>query len=265
MTADSAVMPMMATVPAGSPRPRWTAAGTAASLVVHGGLLGVLVWGTLREPPAPQMPSEQPVEMVFVAPPPPPAPPVPQPVTEPPPEPPPPQPVPPEPPVIEPPPPVITSAAAVAPPLAKPPEKKKPPPKKKDPPPPQPAPAAPAPVVETPPVQAPVSPAPPAPPQIRGPVSATPDYLGLASAHLQKYRDYPRAAQRRGIQGRGAVLIVLGRDGHVRSVTVRQSTGSDLLDEAMLKTVERANPLPPNPQADGPDLELLLPFDYGLR
>ncbi|WP_020722890.1 energy transducer TonB [Novispirillum itersonii] len=264
MTADSAVMPMMTAVPAGSPRPRWAAAGTAASLVVHGGLLGVLVWGTLREPPPPQMPSEQPVEMVFVAPPPPPAPPVPQPVTEPPPEPPPPQPVPPEPPVIEPPPPVITSAAAVAPPLAKPPEKKKPPPKKKEPPPP-PAPAAPVPVVETPPVQAPVSPAPPAPPQIRGPVSATPDYLGLASAHLQKYRDYPRAAQRRGIQGRGAVLIVLGRDGHVRSVTVRQSTGSDLLDEAMLKTVERANPLPPNPQADGPDLELLLPFDYGLR
>lgn len=265
MMANSAVLSEIAVaVPAGSRR-RGSMAGTAASLVVHGGLLGVLVWGTLQAPPPPPPPSEQPLEMVFVAPPPPPAPPVSQPVTDPPPQPPPPEPVPPpEPPVIEPPPPVLTSTAAAAPPLAKPPEKKKqPPPKKKDPPPPVPVASPAPPVVESSPV--PVAPAPPAPPQARGPVSASPDYLALASAHLQKFREYPRSAQRRGIQGRGAVLIVLARDGQVRAVTVRQSTGSDLLDEAMLKTVQRANPLPPNPQADGPDLELLLPFDYGLR
>lgn len=261
--ASPAALPGIAVRATAGPRRRGAMAGMVASLVVHGGFLGGLLWGTL-EVPSPPLPSEQPLEMVFVAPSPPPSPPVTQPVTEPPPHPPPPEPPPPEPPVIEPPPPVLTSTAAVAPPLAKPPEKKKqPPPKKKDPPPPVPVASPALPVPDPSPV--PVAPAPPAPPQARGPVSASPDYLAVASAHLQKFREYPRSAQRRGIQGRGSVLIVLARDGQVRAVTIRQSTGSDLLDEAMLKTVQRANPLPPNPQGEGPDLELLLPFEYGLR
>ncbi len=81
---------------------------------------------------------------------------------------------------------------------------------------------------------------------------------------LARYRSYPRAARRAGIEGVVMVSTVMGRDGTLGERRIATSSGHPVLDRAALELLARASPVPP--LADLPrDVELRLPIVYQLN
>jgi len=93
-----------------------------------------------------------------------------------------------------------------------------------------PAPNAPTGVAVAQPVAAPAVVAPPAAPKLELP-SSTADYL-----HNPKPK-YPRLSQSRNEQGTVILSVLVGLDGKVREVTVKSSSGFDLLDRTAREAV----------------------------
>jgi len=94
------------------------------------------------------------------------------------------------------------------------------------------------------------------------------DYLGAlwSKVHRQLSRRYPRRARRMGIEGTVVLGVELERSGELRSVTLRESSGSDELDRHARRTLERAAPFGPVPDAfEDVDLGFDFPLEYRLR
>ncbi len=80
-------------------------------------------------------------------------------------------------------------------------------------------------------------------------------------SHIARFRQYPPAAKS-GQHGIAQLVFSMRRDGTVSEVRVRNSSGSQLLDDAATDTIRRAQPLPAIP-ADLPDqLTILLPIAF---
>jgi protein TonB len=91
------------------------------------------------------------------------------------------------------------------------------------------------------------------------------DYLERVRRWINKYKNYPDAARKQKEQGGPLLTIHLRRDGTVLDVHVDKSSGFPLLDDAALKAVRDASPVPPFP-ASYPDdeAEIDLPFKFQL-
>lgn len=63
-------------------------------------------------------------------------------------------------------------------------------------------------------------------------------------ARIQAALFYPREARRRGLEGTVHLRFDIRRNGRVRHVAVRRSSGERLLDRAGVETLRRAEPLP---------------------
>ena len=74
-----------------------------------------------------------------------------------------------------------------------------------------------------------------------------PNWTGRLSAAINRAKRYPREAEMRGIQGVVVVTFAMRRDGTLISARVSRSSGSELLDEAAVETLQRAS-LPPVPE-----------------
>jgi protein TonB len=61
---------------------------------------------------------------------------------------------------------------------------------------------------------------------------------------IEGAKRYPKAARKMHIEGKATVRFKIKPDGKVDSVEVVESSGSDILDQASLETVQRAVPLP---------------------
>ena len=61
--------------------------------------------------------------------------------------------------------------------------------------------------------------------------------------------NYPDEARRRQLHGQLMLTVGLGRDGHIRSIDIIQSSGHKMLDDAAIRIVHLAAPFPPIPQA----------------
>lgn len=68
---------------------------------------------------------------------------------------------------------------------------------------------------------------------------------------LQRALVYPRQAEMRRITGVATVALTVGSDGRVQARQLVGSSGSPILDEAALSTVDRTSGIPPAPQALG--------------
>ncbi len=91
-------------------------------------------------------------------------------------------------------------------------------------------------------------------------------YEELLFAWMERHKQYPLLAQRRGLEGRGAVRVRIGRDGRVLERSVSHSTGETMLDQAALEMVRRANPFPAVPsEYAGDSFEFVAPIEYRLR
>lgn len=83
---------------------------------------------------------------------------------------------------------------------------------------------------------------------------------------LNQYKQYPKLALRRGIEGDCVVRIVIDRSGRVQSSSLEVSSKNNLLDREALAMVERANPFPAPPQeVPGRTLEYVIPVSFDLQ
>ncbi|UYB53215.1 energy transducer TonB [Xanthomonas sp. AM6] len=84
--------------------------------------------------------------------------------------------------------------------------------------------------------------------------------------HLQRYKRYPRPAQRRRQEGVVQVQFAVDRHGHASAIRIVQGSGHDALDSETLATVQRASPLPaPPPEIEGDPVQVVVPVDFFLR
>lgn len=92
------------------------------------------------------------------------------------------------------------------------------------------------------------------------------DYLSLVSAHLNRKKHYPSEAKKARQQGIVTVRFTVDRDGNVSGVSIKRSSGHDILDRATLDLLARVAPLPRMPKSITRDSIIVsLPIDYSLR
>jgi periplasmic protein TonB len=101
-----------------------------------------------------------------------------------------------------------------------------------------------------------------------GPVSGPgDDYLDRLRRWLARYRHYPEAAKKAQEQGQLVVSFTILRNGTVIDPHIERSSGFPLLDEAALKMLHDASPVPPLPEtyrAQRLDVGLPVNFSIGL-
>jgi periplasmic protein TonB len=93
------------------------------------------------------------------------------------------------------------------------------------------------------------------------------DYLDRLRRWLARYRHYPEAAKKAQEQGQLVVSFTILRDGTVIDPHIERSSGFPLLDEAALKMLHDASPVPPLPaayRAQRLDVGLPVNFSIGL-
>lgn len=94
----------------------------------------------------------------------------------------------------------------------------------------------------------------------------TATWRGILLGHLERYRRYPRQAERRRQQGVAHVRFLVDRQGHVSAPEISRSSGHRLLDEETLATVRRASPVPPPPAGvAGDPVSVTVPVNFHLR
>jgi periplasmic protein TonB len=82
---------------------------------------------------------------------------------------------------------------------------------------------------------------------------------------VERYREYPLAARRRGLEGTAVVRLRLGADGTVLQALIVRDTGHALLDRAALGMIERAAPFPGIPsELGGSSVEVLVPIQFAV-
>ena len=94
-----------------------------------------------------------------------------------------------------------------------------------------------------------VDPAPPTPDP--GAEALQQAYLAALAAQIDRSKFYPRQSRRRQEQGTVVVSFVVERDGRLTDLLVLDSSGFERLDDAAIKTLQKASPVRPIPQTLG--------------
>ena len=119
------------------------------------------------------------------------------------------------------------------------------------------------------PVEAPLPVARSAPvPSVTGARALAPQLTSLFQktllAHIAHYRRYPEAGRLNQLQGTAQVMFAMRRDGTVKEIWIRSSSGHDLLDAAAIDTIRKAQPLPRIPSQLPDQLNILIPIAFDL-
>jgi protein TonB len=89
--------------------------------------------------------------------------------------------------------------------------------------------------------------------------------LAIMSA-ARRYKKYPRVAMDNNWEGRAEIRMVIGANGMIASVSVRSSTGHEILDQQALDMVRKAKPLAQIPPAlRGKEFTVDLPVVFSLK
>ena len=121
-----------------------------------------------------------------------------------------------------------------------------------------------------------IPPAPPQPTPVTAPIAQKAPaemssderaaYLGALLKHLNAHKRYPERARLRHERGVVSVSFKIDRNGHVLTVSLVKSSGSESLDTESIAAVKRADPLPRIPASFERDsLELVVPIEFVLR
>ena len=68
--------------------------------------------------------------------------------------------------------------------------------------------------------------------------------LAQIRARIEAAKHYPLMARRRGLEGTTTVSFRIQSDGSIQALTITHSSGTDILDEAAVQTIQRAAPFP---------------------
>jgi protein TonB len=116
------------------------------------------------------------------------------------------------------------------------------------------------------PVKPSTAPAAPSAAEVARTSAAKVTWQGLLEARLQQFQKYPRSAKRRNVEGIAWVRFRMDRDGKVLSYAIERTSDHEVLDEAALAMIERAQPLPAlPPDIPGATIELIVPARFFIR
>ena len=88
----------------------------------------------------------------------------------------------------------------------------------------------------------------------------------MVATLLAKAKRYPERAVRAHVVGSGALRLTLSSKGDVEKVEVATSTQSNILDDELLRMVERAAPFPSFPsEMTQSDVTMLVPVSFRLE
>ena len=91
-------------------------------------------------------------------------------------------------------------------------------------------------------------------------------YAAQLAAQLNRYKHYPMAARRARQEGTVTLLLVIRPDGSIADFSISESSGWDALDAAVLRMLERAQPLPPFPASMKEEsFRVRLPVSFSLN
>jgi protein TonB len=109
-------------------------------------------------------------------------------------------------------------------------------------------------------------------PAAPAPAAEVPDAATLAQYRLQlmsaakRYKRYPRVAMDNSWEGKVELRMVIGANGMIASLSVRNGTGHDVLDQQALDMVRKAKPLAPIPAAlRGKEFSVDIPVIFSLK
>lgn len=92
------------------------------------------------------------------------------------------------------------------------------------------------------------------------------DYLARVRAWLERHKRYPSRARLLRQEGTALLYLAMDREGRLQAYEVRQSTGHELLDRALVAMIRRAQPLPRMPDSmTRSRLEVIVPVEFVLR
>lgn len=87
------------------------------------------------------------------------------------------------------------------------------------------------------------------------------NYAGMVIEKIHTHKHYPLYAQKRGITGVVALKFTLKKDGYLKgNIEMVRSSGNNILDEAGIKTIQKAAPFAPFPN-DIKEQELVFKVD----
>jgi protein TonB len=93
-----------------------------------------------------------------------------------------------------------------------------------------------------------------------------PGWLSEVRDRIERAKRYPWTARIRGLEGTSLVRFRISVDGAVRDVAVRRSSAHKILDEAAVRTVERAAPFPGLPaELADENIEINIPLVFELH
>ena len=82
----------------------------------------------------------------------------------------------------------------------------------------------------------------------------------------RKYKRYPRAAMDNNWEGKVEVRMVIGANGMIVSISIKTSTGHELLDKTALDMITKAKPLTPIPASlRGKEFTVDVPVVFSLK
>lgn len=86
------------------------------------------------------------------------------------------------------------------------------------------------------------------------------------SIHLNKHKRYPSAARNKRVSGTANVSFTLDRSGKVIRAEIIKPSGSELLDEEALETLNRASPFPTPPsEVTDHTIRFTLPIQFKFK
>lgn len=92
------------------------------------------------------------------------------------------------------------------------------------------------------------------------------NYENLLASWLSKYKTYPTRAKRRHLTGEATIFVKIGLNGQLLDYKIKNSTGHQILDEAIVTMIERANPMPRIPDEFQRDTyEFIAPVAFELN
>ncbi len=96
--------------------------------------------------------------------------------------------------------------------------------------------------------------------------AAAVSYAEMVAALLNENKAYPHAARRMKIEGTAVIRLRIERSGRLLSADLTESSGSPLLDDAVLSMVKRTGKFPPFPESVYSESEVFsVPVRFSLK